>query len=193
MYEHVAHIFVNICDVIKQNESGTGKYCLRRSLCLYWAAQFKNHTPLWKIYCKFLTGGVWFSNGLAYWATPFESHTPSVQQFGYVLQWVWKFHVEVSSGLFHLKLLLPVWMVYGKSFTEGVWISNRVAHLAGLVLCDVYVSLQDKKIFFWKSCQNSRYLSSLWCFWQTLCSHYFCRQVLSLPLIWSSAKHAHLK
>ena len=34
--------------------------------------------PLSKIYCKSLTEGVWFSNGLTCWAAPFEMYTPSV-------------------------------------------------------------------------------------------------------------------
>ena len=53
-------------------------YSVRRD----WLFQVKSKHPLWQIYYRHTTRGVWFSNGLAYWVILFESHTPSVQYFG---------------------------------------------------------------------------------------------------------------
>ena len=43
-----------------------------------WATHSKSVHPLWRIYCKSFSWGVWFFNVLAYWASQCKSHTPSV-------------------------------------------------------------------------------------------------------------------
>ena len=48
--------------------------------------RLKPMQPLWKIYRKFLTGGVGFSKGLAYRVTLLEIHTPSVLHVGKIYQ-----------------------------------------------------------------------------------------------------------
>ena len=98
-------------------------------LCPYKAIPFEIHTPPAEYFHKSSTEGVWFSNGLTFWAAPFEIHTPSVCAtfWIYLLQRVDIFYMEVSRRLFHLKLILPVWKVYGKSSTGGVWIFDAIA------------------------------------------------------------------
>ena len=60
--------------------------------------------------------------------------TPSkpVQHSGSIYQRVGVHNTEVSTGLFHLKLILPLSKAYSKSSTGGVWISNGVAECIAL-------------------------------------------------------------
>ena len=69
--------------------SPTSPTCKETScINLIWATAFEIHTPLWKIYCKHSTAGVWYSNGLGDLTILFEIYifTPSMLLVGFILQ-----------------------------------------------------------------------------------------------------------
>ena len=68
---------------------------------------FKIYTPLWKIYRTSSTGvGVSvISNGSAVGNAVWNSH-PSVQYIDWIYHRGCTFHIDVSSGLFHLKFMV---------------------------------------------------------------------------------------
>ena len=77
----------------------------------------KSIHPLWKIYCKLSTEGVWFSHGLVF-------QVKSIHP-------LWKIYCKLSTegvwfsyGLvFQVKSIHLLWKIYCKLSTEGVWFS----------------------------------------------------------------------
>ena len=73
--------------------------------------------PLWKIYTKSLTEGVWISNGLCDWATLFDIHTPPVEDL----------HKVFDRGSLNLKWIMwlgnSVWYSHSPCgrFTHSLW------------------------------------------------------------------------
>ena len=57
-------------------------------------------------------------------------------------QRVCAFHVEVSSRLIHLILILPVWKIYNKLLTGGVCIFNALAQCSRDVFVWVWIGSQ---------------------------------------------------